>query len=331
MSSLFREKLIIPPNNFNGIQSNSYLEDISLFCPPRKSKFFSSSVDSTIYSDILVSHPQLPLYLSSNDTGVIFLYSFSQKDKISKIIDEFYISNNDSNINHFINKIKFNFYGDNFMACDTDGNLYNWNFDHIQSRKIPQNIIHNNPENNINFICNDMCYLNNTGVIAAISEKSLLLFDLLMPPKKRKIKEIFFGGNIILPKYLDKYFIISNNDFPGTISFFDIRKMEVIKNTQLYNINKNLNEKNNEIRIMDMKLSENENYLVTYGSNYCVNIWDLTQNQNPLLIDSLEPFNLENKDINIDEKNFRGKLELSSGFLFASKDNNIKLLRNNII
>ena len=331
LSSLFREKLIIPPNNFNGIQSNSYLEDISLFCPPRKSKFFSSSVNSTIYSDILVSHPQLPLYLSSNDTGVIFLYSFSQKDKISKIIDEFYISNNDSNINHFINKIKFNFYGDNFMACDTDGNLYNWNFDHIQSRKIPQNIIHNNPENNINFICNDMCYLNNTGVIAAISEKSLLLFDLLMPPKKRKIKEIFFGGNIILPKYLDKYFIISNNDFPGTISFFDIRKMEVIKNTQLYNINKNLNEKNNEIRIMDMKLSESENYLVTYGSNYCVNIWDLTQNQNPLLIDSLEPFNLENKDINIDEKNFRGKLELSSGFLFASKDNNIKLLRNNII
>ena len=102
--------------------------------------------------------------------------------------------------------------------------------------------------------------------------------------------------------------------------------MEVIKNYQLY-IN---NDIKSNVKIMDMKLSENENYLVSYGSDYTVKIWDLSDKYDPLLIESLQPFNnFDNKEKN--NEIFKGKIKLSSGYLFVSKDNNIKMLRNNII
>ena len=42
--------------------------------------------------------------------------------------------------------------------------------------------------------------------------------------------------------------------------------------------------------IKDVKLSENENFLVTYGEDLFVKIWDLTKKTNPLLIESFQPF-----------------------------------------
>ena len=321
INSFFPEKLLLPPKYYNNAPSISYLNEISLY----------RSKASSIYSDILESHPQLPIYLSSNSNGIIFLYPFFQKNKKTEIIDEFYVDKTESSTNIYMKNIKFNSYGDNFMACDTEGNLYNWSFDHMQSRKMPQNIIHNNPENREYFFCNDMCYLNSTGVIATIAKKNISIFDFLMPERKRKATETYFGGEILLPFYSNSSFIISNNDSPGKISFVDIRKMEIIKQVQLYNSINIENKKINDIKIMDMKLSENENYLISYGSDYTVKIWDLSEKNNPLLIESLQPFNIENKEKINDEGNFRGKLKLSSGFLFVSKYNNIKLLRENII
>ena len=322
INSFFPEKLLLPPKYYNDALSISYLNEISLYRPK------SSSI---LYSDILESHPQLPVYLSSNLNGIIFLYPFNQKNKKYEIIDEFYVDKTESSTNIYMKNIKFNSYGDNFMACDTEGNLYNWNFDHMQSRKMPQNIIHNNSENREYFFCTDMCYLNSTGMIATISKKNISIFDFLMPERKSKVNETYFGGEILLPFYSNSSFIISNNDSPGKISFVDIRKMEIIKQVQLYNSINNENKKVNDIKIMDMKLSQNENYLITYGSDYTVKIWDLSEKNNPLLVESLQPFDIENKDKISDEGNFRGKLKLSSGYLFVSKYNNIKLLRENII
>ena len=74
-----------------------------------------------------------------------------------------------------------------------------------------------------------------------------------------------------------------------------------------------------------MKISQNENFLVTYGDDVYVKIWDLTKRTEPLLIETFLPF--EGKT----EKKPKNKLQLVNGFLFASKDNSIKLLRNNII
>jgi len=322
INSFFPEKLLLPPKYYNNAPSTSYLNEISLYRPK------SSSI---LYSDILESHPQLPVYLSSNSNGILFLYPFNQENKKSTIIDEFYVDKTESSTNIYMKNIKFNSYGDNFMACDTEGNLYNWSFDHIQSRKMPQNIIHNNSEKREYFFCNDMCYLNSTGMIATISKNNITIFDFLMPVRSRKVNEAYFGGEILLPFFSNSSFIISNNDSPGKISFVDIRKMEIIKQVQLYNSINSENKNVNNIKIMDMKLSEKENYLITYGSDYTVKIWDLSEKNNALLVESLKPFNVENKEKISDEGNFRGKLKLSSGYLFVSKCNNIKLLRENII
>ena len=64
INSFFPEKLLLPAKYYNNALSTSYLNEISLYRPK------SSSI---LYSDILESHPQLPVYLSSNSNGILFL------------------------------------------------------------------------------------------------------------------------------------------------------------------------------------------------------------------------------------------------------------------
>jgi hypothetical protein len=150
----FPQFLRLPPKYFNSIPSSDFLENISTQQKARASTVNSNPGSSTqipnilnnndlTYSKILLPHPQLPLYLSSNNKGVISVYSFSPFKDISSIIDEFYIEkkNNDGiskPVYHAINKMKFNSYGDNLIACDTDGSVYTWNFDHSNTRKTPK-------------------------------------------------------------------------------------------------------------------------------------------------------------------------------------------------
>ena len=78
---------------------HKYLEEISLYYnhDQKKNYIFSSNLLSILYSDKLVSYPHLPVYLSTNSNGIIFLYSFCDNNKISKVIDEFYVDTIDSN------------------------------------------------------------------------------------------------------------------------------------------------------------------------------------------------------------------------------------------
>ena len=330
----FPQTLKLPPKYFNSILSSEYLENISNIQKFRtmtiSNKDISNIPNSTMpnnadlstYSKILLPHPQLPIYLSSNNKGVISVYSFSPFKDIGATIDEYYIEkkNLDSTskpTSHVINKMKFNSYGDNLIINDAEGSIYTWNFDHSNTRKTPKNIIQ---QNSGGFYCDDCCFLNNTGIIATTGNKTderpkSCLFDLLLPPSKRIIKEIPCGGDTILPVSSDATFLIGNNDKPGNISFVDIRKMEIVNSFQAH--------QNGSIK--DIKLSENENFLVTYGEDLFVKIWDLTKKTNPLLIESFQPF------VGKGEKKSKNKLQLFNGFLFASKDNSIKLLRNYII
>ena len=213
--------------------------------------------------------------------------------------------------------MKFNSYGDTLLCSDTDGSVYTWNFDHANTRKTPKNTIQQVPGE---FCCDDCCFLNNTGIIATTSHKldekpKTCLFDFLLPQKQRKVQEIYGGGDRILPISSDASFLVGNKDKPGNISFIDIRKMEEVNSFQAYQ----------NAYIKDVKISQNENFLVTYGDDVYVKIWDLTKRTEPLLIETFLPF--EGKT----EKKPKNKLQLVNGFLFASKDNSIKLLRNNII
>ena len=66
-------------------------------------------------------------------------------------------------ISHNITKIKFSPYGNEFIAVDQEGNIFNWAFEHYKCAKLPKNSILKN-----DFIkTKDVCYLNNTGIIAA--------------------------------------------------------------------------------------------------------------------------------------------------------------------
>ena len=330
----FPQTLKLPPKYFNSILSSEYLENISNIQKFRSMTVgnkdiqltpnltISNSLEISSYSKILLPHPQLPIYLSSNNKGVISVYSFSPFKDIGATIDEFYIEKKNLEgtnkpISHAINKMKFNSYGDNLIACDTDGNVYTWNFDHLNKRKTPKNTLQ---QSSGGFYCDDCCFLNNTGIIATTGNKQdekpkSVLFDLLLPSNKRVIREIPFGGDKILPVSSDATFLVGNSDKPGNISFVDIRKMEVVNSFQAH--------QNGFIK--DIKLSENENFLVTYGEDLFVKIWDLNNKTNPLLIESFQPFGGKS------EKKSTNKLQLYNGFLFASKDNSIKLLRNYII
>ena len=328
----FPQSLKLPPKYFNSIPSSEYLENISIQQKTRSNTVQNKDTSNIpnlsninteySYSKILLPHPQLPIYLSSNNKGVISVYSFSPFKNISSVIDEYYIEKKNSEgiskpVSLGINKMKFNSYGDTLIACDTEGSVYTWNFDHSNNRKIPENSI---PQTSGGFYCDDCCFLNNTGIIATTGNNlderpKSILFDLLLPPKKRKIGEIPRGGDRILPISSDATFLIGNNEKPGNISFVDIRKMEIVNSFQAH--------QNGCIK--DIKLSENENFLVTYGEDLFVKIWDLNNKTNPLLIESFQPFGGKN------EKKSTIKLQIYNGFLFASKDNSIKLLRNYII
>ena len=328
----FPQFIRLPPKNFNSLLSSEYLINISkhqlLSAPTINNITINNTTgqpnpnapQEIAYSKVLLPHPQLPIYLSSNNRGVISVFSFSPYKDVNCPIDEYYIEKNSSleqKQPHAINKMKFNSYGDNLLCNDSDGNVYTWNFDHANTRKIPKNIIQ---QSSGEFCSDDCCFLNNTGIIATTSHKiderpKTCLFDLLLPQKQRKINEINIGGDRILPISSDASFIIGNDTKPGNISFIDIRKMEVVNSFQAY--------QNGYIK--DIKVSPNENFLVTYGDDVFVKIWDLSNKTNPLLIESFQPFDGKS------EKRPKNKLQLVNGFLFASKDNSIKLLRNNII
>ena len=325
----FPQFLRLPPKNFNFQPSSNYLINISTQQKPAPVSSINTQNNQGnnptnpqpqefVYSKGLLSHPQLPIYLSSNNHGVISIYSFSPYKDVNCPIDEYYIEKSqEQKIYHAVNKMKFNSYGDTLLCSDTDGSVYTWNFDHANTRKTPKNTIQQVPGE---FCCDDCCFLNNTGIIATTSHKldekpKTCLFDLLLPQKQRKVQEIYGGGDRILPISSDASFLVGNKDKPGNISFIDIRKMEVVNSFQAYQ----------NAYIKDVKISQNENFLVTYGDDVCVKIWDLTKRTEPLLIETFLPF--EGKT----EKKPKNKLQLVNGFLFASKDNSIKLLRNNII
>ena len=325
----FPQFLRLPPKLFNSIPSSDFLINISnqqkisqpssINSTNNQGQSSTSNTSEIVYSKILLPHPQLPVYLSSDNRGVISVYSFSPYKDVNCPIDEYYIeknSNSEYKSPHVISKMKFNAYGDTLLCCDAEGSIFTWNFDHTNTRKIPKNTIQ---QVSGEFCSNDCCFLNNTGIIASTSHKleekpKTQLFDLLLPQKKRKIQEIPRGGDRILPISSDASFLIGNNDKPGSVSFIDIRKMEIINSFQPH--------QNGYIK--DMRISANENFLVTYGEDLYIKIWDLTKKTEPLLIESFQPF--EGKS----DKKPKIKLQLVNGFLFASKDNSIKLLRNNI-
>ena len=302
--SQFPMQCVLPPHIFNEIQSDEYLEDISL-----------NTQHSNYHCKVIESHPQLPLYITSNKQGIVGLWSFSYEK--NKSLDEFYIekiskdsSSSKSNLN--ITRMHFNAYGNDFLACTQAGDLYLWSFEHIKNVKLPKI-----PLRNELFYSKDACYLNNTGIIVSTNNKSerhkSMLWDLLYETKKG-VGSVDIGGNLVLPYSKESGFVVAN-DKPGTVSFVDVRKMEVVQTYLCH-----------DEEIKSIKISPREQFMVTFGKDSIVKIWDLSDKSELKLVESISPFGDEKRD-----KKSRYNIKIASDFLFASKDNVIKMLRNKII
>ena len=207
-------------------------------------------------ANTIISHPLLPLYATTNNRGIVSIWSYESDTR--KSIHDYcleQISKDSMNKTKLIKKMKFNSYGNEFLTIDDTGNLALFSFTHDKDNKLPIN----NIVNNLTKGAKDALFLNNSGVIGTTSSKnsqnnsSTILWDLLMPSGNNSINEIDIGGNIMNSISSNSSLLIAN-DKPGNISFIDIRKMSVISSFQAH-----LDE------IKSLKISERENLLTTFG------------------------------------------------------------------
>jgi hypothetical protein len=202
---------------------------------------------------LICSHPLLPLYLTSNNRGIISLWSYSSESK--KSLDEFYLerpTKDNMNRTKQLKKLKFNSYGDNFLVIDESGNLYIFPFYHTPGAKLPKITLWTTNSKS----SKDAVFLNNSGLIATTMNKShshTTLWDFLLPMNQSNVGEVNVGGNLINTISTEGHLLICN-DKPGYISFIDIRKMEVVSTFQAH-----LDE------IKAIKISDKENFIITMG------------------------------------------------------------------
>jgi hypothetical protein len=316
----FNSTLLLPPVSFNGQTSLSYLHDRS-----------TNTITNNSYSKLIQSHPLLPIYLTTNNKGIISTWSYQPDSK--KSIDEFYIekiTKESLSKNKNLKRINFNSYGNEFFTIDDTGNVYFYDFDNQKGNKLPKLTLWTTNSK----ASRDGVYLNNSGIFSTTSNRNnaphhTTLWDFLLPLNQSNVGEIDCGGNLIHEISGDSSMLVCN-DKPGMISFIDIRRMSVVNSFQAH-----LDE------IKCAKVSEKENFLITCGKGKLyrkkiiyffnilfldgfVKIWDLALKTNPLLIESFQPFpSKEHKTQHI-------RIELANGLLFASTEGHIKLLRNKL-
>jgi hypothetical protein len=233
----------MPPEFFNGHPSYCYSEDISI-----------NNITSSSYCNLTVSHPLLPIYLTTNNRGIISSWSFESDSK--KSIDEYYIEKiTKESISKIKNlkRLKFNSYGNEFLTIDDIGNLFIYEFENTKNPKLPKITLWNG----INMGSKDGVFLNNSGILATTYNKTsphhTHLWDFLLPINSANVGAIDIGGNLITDLSSDNSLIICNEK-PGIVSFVDIRRMGLINSFQAH-----LDE------IKSIKVSDSENFLVTCG------------------------------------------------------------------
>ncbi len=184
------------------------------------------------FCSLVVSHPLLPIYLTTNNKGVIHTWSYQGESKTS--IDEFYVEKSTKeNINKVktLKKLKFNHYGNEFFVLDDIGNLLFFKFDHNKLFKTPiLSLWSSNAKSS-----RDARYINNSGLVVSTANKNKLhttLWDFLLPLNQSNVMEFDNGGNIVT-SYNRSPTILLGNEKPGSISFLDFRRNSVISSFQV--------------------------------------------------------------------------------------------------
>lgn len=187
---------------------------------------------NTNFCNLIVSHPLLPLYLTTNNRGVIHTWNFMNESKTA--IDEFFVEKiTKDNINkpRRIKKLKFNHYGNEFFVLDDIGNLLFFKFDNNKSIKTPiLSLWSSNSKSS-----RDGRYINNSGLVVSTSNKNRLhttLWDFLLPINQSNILEFETGGNIVTSYNYSSSILVGNQN-PGYITFLDTRRNNIVNNFQV--------------------------------------------------------------------------------------------------
>jgi len=242
----FHSKIVLPPVTYNNQMTLSYLQDRS-----------TNTITNNSYCKLILSHPLLPVYLTTNNKGIISTWTYHSDSK--KSVDEYYIekiTKESLSKNKNLKRIKFNAYGNEFFTIDDTGNVYFHDLDCQKGNinRLPKVTLWTTS----NKASRDGVYLNNSGIFSTTSNMSnaahhTTLWDFLLPLNQSNVGEIDCGGNLINEISSDSSMLICN-DKPGMVSFIDIRRMNVVNSFQAH-----LDE------IKCVKVSEKENFLITCG------------------------------------------------------------------
>lgn len=92
-------------------------------------KWSSERIDHNEYSNAVCSHPQIPVYLSGNQKGIISTFEFNQRLNQSTSLCNFYTTDLKlAGKKSTIEKIQFSSYGDKFGCINTEGSYFMFNF-----------------------------------------------------------------------------------------------------------------------------------------------------------------------------------------------------------
>ena len=229
-NQLFEPIEKIPPDIYNENPHDLYLQVNYKFK-------FSQELNNPTYlnnnfCNLTVSHPLLPLYVTTNNRGVIHTWSYLNESKHA--IDEFFIEKTTKeNINKVrkIKKLKFNHYGHEFFVLDDIGNLLFFKFDHNKLVKTPiVSLWSSNAKSS-----RDAKYMNNSGLVISTSNKNnkhTTIWDFLLPLNQSNVFEFENGGNIVSSYNLSPSILVGNEK-PGFITFFDYRRNTVVSSFQV--------------------------------------------------------------------------------------------------
>ena len=301
--TLFPFKHSQPLSIYNDLSLNLYLSEPLSYTPRTKQ----------INSNVVKSHPLLPLYLTGNEKGHVFLWSFNPHK--NKTIYEYYLDKQcrDSSVKKNIKKIDFNHYGNQFLTVDEDNSVFSvFEFNHTNNKSTALYSFGNS-----NRLVKDAAFYNESGVFCSTyseyNTKYTCLWDSLLPSNSANVGELFgVGGSSVIPFDDQSYLLIANN-IQGQMTLIDSRKLQ-----QVLTFPAHTEKVNNAV------LSWSNNILCTAGKDGLVKIWDISNKTEAVLIESILPYFKEKNSKNV-------FVELKEGNLYSGAPGSIKLLRNKII
>ncbi|CDW90006.1 wd-40 repeat-containing protein [Stylonychia lemnae] len=219
--TLFLDYEMSPPDLWSSHKSTDYLKTRS-----------SQEINHDEYAACVESHPFLPLYMTSNQRGVLCLWGFNQNEDRS--LDQWHTAHEDIKPKKAtVKKIQFNGYGDKIISLNMEGSMFIHRFDNNDmSRTVPIYQLRKTKERKFN----DLSILNQDTVIAmaSLKPKHVWVHDTLIGQRAGLVMESQIGGNIIQPIKKRSHLLLLNEK-PGQMNILDLKMNKVVQSINLHN------------------------------------------------------------------------------------------------